>query len=102
MSLMSLKVKGWHLALDYSFEYEEFQRSLGLNQIILIGTDGIWEMRNEQGEMFGKERLKAIIRDKSSVTAKEILARIDNTLREFRGSTHLEDDVTMVVIKVMQ
>ncbi|NNK94608.1 MAG: SpoIIE family protein phosphatase [Desulfobacterales bacterium] len=97
-----LRGKGLALGLDYAFEYEEFQRSLDLNQIILIGTDGIWEMRNEQGEMFGKERLKAIIRDKSSVTAKEILAHIDDTLREFRGSTHLEDDVTMVVIKVMQ
>ncbi len=74
---------------------------LSLNQIILIGTDGIWEMRNDQGEMFGKDRLKKIIRDNNSVTAKEMLAVIDNTLGEFRGSAQLEDDVTMVVIKVM-
>jgi len=97
-----LKGQGLALGLDYNFEYEESERLLRLNQIILIGTDGIWEMRNEQGEMFGKDRLKKIISDNSSVTAKEMLALIDDSLEEFRGSTQLEDDVTMVVIKVMQ
>ena len=73
---------------------------LSLNQVILIGTDGIWEMRNDQGEMFGKDRLKKIIRDNSSATAKEMLAVINGTLADFRGSARLEDDVTMVIIKV--
>ncbi|MFW2365069.1 MAG: SpoIIE family protein phosphatase [Desulforhopalus sp.] len=97
-----LKGQGLALGLDYTFEYEESLRLLSLNQIILIGTDGIWEMRNEQGEMFGKNRLKKIISDNSSVTAKEMLALIDESLGAFRGSTQLEDDVTMVVIKVEQ
>ena len=95
-----LKGKGLALGLDYTFEYEESQRLLNLNQLILIGTDGIWEMRNDQGEMFGKDRLKEIIRDNSSATAKGMLAVIYDTLGKFRGSAQLEDDVTMVVIKV--
>lgn len=95
-----LKGRGLALGLDYSFEYEESQRLLGFNQIILIGTDGIWEMRNEQGEMFGKDRLKMIIRENSSVTARKMLELIDDTLEKFRGSAQLEDDVTMVVIRV--
>jgi sigma-B regulation protein RsbU (phosphoserine phosphatase) len=95
-----LKGKGLALGLDYTFEYEESQRLLNLNQVILIGTDGIWEMRNDQGEMFGKDRLKEIIRDNSSATAKTMLAVIYDTLEKFRGSAQLEDDVTMVVIKV--
>ena len=96
-----LKGKGLALGLDYTFEYEESQRLLSLNQVILIGTDGIWEMRNDLGEMFGKDRLKKIIRDNNSVTAKEMLAVIGEALEKFRGSAQLEDDVTMVVIKVV-
>ena len=69
-------------------------------QIILIGTDGICEAQNQAGEMFGKERLRAIIRGNSSATAKEITAAIDNALTFFRDSKQPEDDVTMVVIKV--
>lgn len=97
-----LKGRGLALGLDYSFEYEESKRMLGLGQIILIGTDGIWEMRNEQGEMFGKQRLKKILRDNSSLPAAEIVALIDDALAQFRGPEQFEDDITLVVIRVEQ
>ena len=94
-----LKGHGMAFGLDYTFEYAEFQRTLSPKQIILIGTDGIWEMQNEAGEMFGKKRLRAIIRNNRSATAKEITAAIADALQVFRGSKQQEDDVTMVVIK---
>jgi len=96
-----LKGKGVSFGLDDTFEYEEYQRRLEPDQVILIGTDGIWEMRNERGEMFGKEKLKAVIRKNSSATAKELLTIITETLENFCGSRQLEDDVTMVAIKVV-
>jgi len=96
-----LKGRGPAFGLDYTFEYEEFQYRLARDQIVLIGTDGIWEMRNEAGEMFGKQRLMEIIRSNRSVTAKEVLTSIADTLKKFRGGRQPEDDVTMVVIKVV-
>ena len=95
-----LKGHGLAVGVDYNFEYEEFQQTLTARQVILIGTDGIWEMRNETDDMFGKERLREIIRTHYSATAKEIIKIISDTLKEFRGSKQPEDDVTMVVIKV--
>jgi sigma-B regulation protein RsbU (phosphoserine phosphatase) len=95
-----LKGDGLAVGVDYTFEYEEFQRTLTANQVILIGTDGIWEMFNEAGEMFGRERLKKIIRTNHSATAKEIITIITDALEDFRGSKPSEDDVTMVVIKL--
>ena len=95
-----LKGHGPAFGLDYAFEYTQFQRTLSAKQIVLIGTDGIWEMHNEAGEMFGKKRLKAIIRSNRSATSKEITAAITDALKIFRGSQQPEDDVTMVVIKV--
>ncbi len=95
-----LKGHGMAFGLDYNFEYTQFQRTLAPKQIILIGTDGIWEMHNEAGEMFGKKRLREIIRSNRSATAKEITTAINDALKIFRGSKQPEDDVTMVVIKV--
>ena len=95
-----LKGHGMAFGLDYTFEYTQFQRTLAPKQIILIGTDGIWEMHNEAGEMFGKKRLREIIRSNRSATAKEITTAINDALKIFRGSKQPEDDVTMVVIKV--
>ncbi len=95
-----LKGHGLAVGVDYKFEYEEFQRTLTTGQVILIGTDGIWEMRNEADDMFGKEKLKKIIRTNYAATAKQIIGIISDTLKEFRGRKQPEDDVTMVVIKV--
>jgi sigma-B regulation protein RsbU (phosphoserine phosphatase) len=97
-----LKGHGCALGLDGNLEYEEFQRTLNRGDIILIGTDGIWEMYNDKGEMFGKQRLKQVIRDSAQVSAQEILAAITGALNEFRGYRQPEDDVTMVVIRVDQ
>jgi len=95
-----LKGHGVAFGLDSDFNYEEFRRTLTSGQIILIGTDGIWEMRNTAGEMFGKQRLIETIRSNHSASAGELLASIINALAKFRGSQAPEDDVTMVVIKV--
>jgi len=97
-----LKGHGLALGVDYTFEYDEFNRTLSPGQIVLIGTDGIWEMHNEAGEMFGKDRVKEIIQTNTSLTAKEIIAAISDSLNRFRGNRQPEDDVTMVVIKVQR
>ena len=97
-----LKGHGLALGVDYTFEYDEFHRTLAPGQTVLIGTDGIWEMHNEVGEMFGKDRVKEIIRNNISATAKEIIAAITDALNKFRGSKQPEDDITMVVIKVQR
>jgi phosphoserine phosphatase RsbU/P len=96
-----LKGRGIALGLDDSFGYEEYSRRLTPEEIVLIGTDGIWEMRAETGEMFGKQRLKAIIREHRSAAAKEIIAAITAALNDFRGHRAPDDDVTMVVIKTV-
>jgi sigma-B regulation protein RsbU (phosphoserine phosphatase) len=98
------ELKGYGLALgvDYTFKYEEFYHTLAPGQIVLIGTDGIWEMHNEAGEMFGKDRLKKIIQTNASSTAKEIIAAIYDALNRYRGAKQTEDDITMVVIKVQR
>jgi sigma-B regulation protein RsbU (phosphoserine phosphatase) len=99
-SFDELKGRGLAFGVDYTFEYEEFQRTLSTGQILLIGTDGIWEMRNEQGEMFGKERLRMTIKENVSQSSKELLVSITHALKKFRGTKKTEDDVTMVAIKV--
>jgi phosphoserine phosphatase RsbU/P len=69
-------------------------------QILLIGTDGIWETRNPQGKMFKKERIKELIKKHRSDSAKQILDAIINALSNFRGIQPQDDDVTLVVIKI--
>ncbi|MFQ6079964.1 MAG: SpoIIE family protein phosphatase, partial [Thermodesulfobacteriota bacterium] len=95
-----LKGQGIALGLDETYVYREFQRPLVPGQVIVIGTDGIWEMHNAAGEMFGKDGLRQIIRANASAPADGILWAITDALNRFRGGQECEDDVTMVVVKV--
>ena len=69
-------------------------------QIIFLSTDGIWEARNLQGEMFGKEPIYDIIRNNSSLSANEILNAMIESLKSFQKGTKIEDDITLVIIKI--
>jgi sigma-B regulation protein RsbU (phosphoserine phosphatase) len=101
-SFAKLNGKGMALGVDEDYQYEEFSQS-GWNaeDIILIGTDGIHEARNESGEMFGQERLRDIIRRHAEASAKTIRDTVIDTLQDFRGDASQEDDITLVVVKLL-
>ena len=96
-----LKGPGLALGVDADWQYEEQQKTgLKNGSIIVIGTDGIWEAHNSEGDTFGKESLLEIIRQHASVSAQEIVSAIINAVNRFRKDVIPEDDVTLVVIKV--
>ncbi|MGD9280902.1 MAG: SpoIIE family protein phosphatase, partial [Desulfobacterales bacterium] len=68
--------------------------------IIFLSTDGIWEARNLDGEMFGKEPIYDIIRNNSSSSANEILNAMTESLKSFQKGAKIEDDITLVIIKI--
>jgi sigma-B regulation protein RsbU (phosphoserine phosphatase) len=80
---------------------ENVIEGLAKGQILLLGTDGLWEAQNESGEMFGKERLKSHVRKYAGVSSKEMISVIINSLNEFQGTVKPEDDVTLVIIKIV-
>ncbi len=51
--------------------------------------------------MFGKERLRNLIREAAGQSAKEITQRINRELARFLGSKSLDDDLTFVIVKVL-
>ena len=69
-------------------------------RIIFLGTDGVWEVRNRNGEMLGKEPIRDTIRKNSSSSAERILEAIFTTLDDFIGRARIEDDITSVVVKI--
>ena len=81
-------------------EFKEAQQEIAAGQIIVIATDGIWEARNPKGEMFGKDRIHKIIRHNASKTANDIQNAILDSLKRFQKDVKLEDDMTLVVIKI--
>jgi len=72
---------------------------LAPGDILVLYTDGITEAENSQGEEFGMERLSAVIRRDSSLSAEEILSNIFQSAEEFCQGVGFEDDATALVVK---
>ena len=67
----------------------------------MVGTDGIREAQNEKGEMFGWNRIYETMRKNAAQSAKNILNGIIENLSVFQGDAPQEDDITLVVVKLL-
>ena len=86
--------------MDETEYREQSHGPLRPGQVILVGTDGVWEMPNATGEPFGKNRLRDAIRAAASGSAQNLADAIREKLATFRGDAKQVDDVTFVVVKV--
>jgi phosphoserine phosphatase RsbU/P len=96
-----LDAEGLILGIKKDVEFEERQIRMQAGDLLVLHTDGIMESENSAGEQFGKDRLCAIVHARRLEPPQAI---IDAVLREvsiFRGTTPQEDDVTMIVMKVV-
>lgn len=90
------------LGITEGIAYEEYERALGpAGQVLVVGTDGIWEARDEGGEMFGKERMKEVIRSAAGGSAGDVAKALEGELARFVGGAKVLDDVTFVVARVL-
>ncbi len=66
--------------------------------VLLIGTDGIWETRNHNNEMFGRSRLYQIIKDAAAKRkmSRQLMEEILAQVASWRGDQKQEDDITLV------
>ena len=85
---------------DFLLKQENTKAGLAQGQIIAIGTDGIWETFNKQGEMFGKRRFRESIRKNAYMGSNEILNAVFNEIDIFSKGLKKKDDITLVIIKI--
>jgi serine phosphatase RsbU (regulator of sigma subunit) len=76
--------------------------SLSEGDIIFLYTDGLTEVLNHQMEQFGQARLAEFLSDGVDRTAPEILQSLYKQANAFGNNMSLADDVTMVVMKMME
>jgi sigma-B regulation protein RsbU (phosphoserine phosphatase) len=84
-----------------------FERSLVEEEVKLLPgqtyaffTDGVTEAMNDKNELFGDENLNAILKNKSKARSSDIVNEIWTSVKSFRGEAEVNDDMTMVVVKV--
>jgi serine phosphatase RsbU (regulator of sigma subunit) len=81
--------------------YKESTRAIRPGQVILLATDGIHETRNAIGDMFGKNRIKKLLRAHAKNSAQQIITVMADSLARFRQSATIDDDATLLVVKAL-
>lgn len=93
---------GLVLGVDNSFAFSNSTHTACQpGDIIVIGTDGINETRNEDEELFGHKRLEKIIQHHAQDSANVIRDAIVKQVVFFRGNHAQEDDITLVIAKAI-
>lgn len=79
-------------------EIQESKIVLEKGDLMFFYTDGITEAFSLHDELFGLERLKAIIQKSSYRSARELLEQVEASVFDFSEGMSQSDDVTLVVI----
>jgi sigma-B regulation protein RsbU (phosphoserine phosphatase) len=94
---------GLILGFQERVEFEEERVSLLPGDVVVLYTDGISEAADASGELFGEERLYAVLSAMPrTLPAREVTERVLATLREFLDGTEAQDDITLLVLKVLE
>ena len=93
------EIEGLPLGVIPGTHYTQTAVELGLNDLVVLYTDGLTEARDEAGDLLGQERLLALVRE-SPVESPLAAARgLLDRLSTFRGNSVPRDDETLVVLQ---
>jgi serine phosphatase RsbU (regulator of sigma subunit) len=96
--IAALECGGLALGIEAAQEYEQVSTTLPSGGSVVLYTDGVIESR-AGGELFGTERLDAVLAAHAGSTAQEIAEAVLVACRAFAGGD-LPDDCAVVAIRV--
>jgi sigma-B regulation protein RsbU (phosphoserine phosphatase) len=99
-SWQELDAEGLILGVEYQVAFEEKSIGLEPGDLLFIYTDGIIEAEREPGELFGVERLCRLLAGMQGGSPEDMIDGVMAELAAFSTSGPLQDDVSMVVMKV--
>ena len=97
---ITVKAEGFPLAMFPNATYEEFNVATQPGDAIVFVSDGILDAENEQGEMYGEDRLATLLCGSRDLPAQHIANAILSDVTQFQGSKDRFDDETIIVLRV--
>jgi sigma-B regulation protein RsbU (phosphoserine phosphatase) len=75
---------------------------VAVNDLIVLFTDGLYEVEGPGHEEFGVDRLLAAIRSRSGLPALRLFDEVLSEIRQFAAGREFQDDVCMVGMEIAQ
>jgi serine phosphatase RsbU (regulator of sigma subunit) len=97
-----LSSTGMPIALYAGHGYTEARVELHTGDLLFFYTDGLVETMNDAGDMFDVERLQTLLAAAQTHDVDAVLARIEEQVAAFRGTTEPFDDATMMALRITE
>lgn len=94
-----LEIPGLPLGIDMDIDYDQMSITLEPGDTIVLYSDGVTEAFNNEYEMFGIERLQALLATNEQLKPRALMMRLLHELRTWGISNAQSDDVTIVVLR---
>jgi sigma-B regulation protein RsbU (phosphoserine phosphatase) len=94
-----LPTGGLAVGILEEFDYQDDIVHFQPGDILVVFSDGVTDVVNEQDEPFGEERLLEILQQNRDLPAADMIATVRRDLAAHAGKLPPFDDVTMIVVK---
>jgi sigma-B regulation protein RsbU (phosphoserine phosphatase) len=98
---IELDAEGLILGVKQSVVFEERSIELQKGDVVLFYTDGLTEATSPEGDMFENGRVCSKLTSVSHLPIPEMIDAFYQSVTEFTGSTTLQDDISIVVLKIL-
>ena len=96
----TLDAGGAMIGVTQEPDFDEHTVHLAPGDTILFYTDGLTEARNRERELFGRQRIAAVLRSQAGAAADSLLNALLDRLHGFRGGQAAEDDTTCIALGI--
>ncbi|MBQ1493003.1 MAG: PP2C family protein-serine/threonine phosphatase, partial [Blautia sp.] len=96
--LLRYKHNGF-LGVMPKMRYQKREFTLSPGDCIFVYTDGVPEATNAKEQMFGEDRLQAVLNENASADPKELITRVHDAVDRFADGAPQFDDITMLCLK---
>ena len=95
-----LDAEGLIIGVKREVNFEEKHIKLESGDVLLLYTDGLTEMANLNGDMFGTERVSQLLERNHAESANKIIKTLFSEVLNFAAEGILQDDTSMVIMKI--
>lgn len=88
------------LGLFDKSDYPTNRCPIAKNDVVLLFTDGLYEVDNDAQEEYGQERLLAAVRTRCKLPTERLLDELLEDVHRFSSAKEFEDDVCLVAIEI--
>lgn len=91
--------KGILVGINEYAQYQITELQLNKNDTLILYTDGVTEAMNSEGEVFSDYRFKNLLSLQDMSSARNVVQKINNSVKEFAGNAPQSDDLTLSVLR---